>query len=27
MEKILEFKDITYYYESGERKISIFEEI
>ena len=25
MEKILEFKDITYYYESGERKISIFE--
>lgn len=25
MEQILEFQDITYYYESGERKISILE--
>lgn len=25
MERILEFRDVTYYYESGERKISILE--
>lgn len=25
MERVLEFKDITYYYESGEKKVSILE--